>query len=163
MTRSGVLIVAALLAVVSQGCASSPGPTPAPAADARPLVAREVRTAAALIRLGEPLPPAVARQSTADTVVAIPAAGIARAQAVRAHLTPTGLVRMLWVDYAQSANYAAMVAEYASTLGRPRREAYRTGERVWWEDGATRFELVRDPERSVSTVFGVLTDLRAAP
>lgn len=141
------------VALMTAGCS--------PASQARPEGAgifREVRIDGAVIRLGEPLPDAVPAPPAGDTIVALPARRIGGAAAIRVHLTRSGLVRTLWLDYSHRADYPAMLAEYVAMLGAPRKEPFRTGERAVWEDARTRFELVRDPERSAGPVYGILGD-----
>lgn len=120
---------------------------------------REIQIGGGVIQLGKPLPDVVP-VVTGDTIVPVPAQLIGGAEAIRAHLTPDGLVRMLWFDYSPRSNYSEMVAEYAATLGAPRKEPFRTGERAVWEDARTRFELVHDPERSAGPVYSILGDRR---
>lgn len=119
---------------------------------------REVAIEGAAIQLGAPLPSQVQRAHASDTIVALSRMQFGGAEAIRVHVTPAGVVRGLWFEYSTDADFDAMVADYASTLGPPTREAFRRGERVLWQDEATRFELVRDPERSAVTVYSILVD-----
>jgi hypothetical protein len=67
------------------------------------------------------------------------------------------------VNYPQSADFSALLAEYSERLGPPvqheRPSDAEAAERVVWQDSQTRFELTRDPKRSVSTIYSRLTDL----
>jgi hypothetical protein len=60
-------------------------------------------------------------------------------------------------NYPQSADFSALVAEYSERLGPPvqheKRSDVEAAERVVWQDAETRFELTRDPKRSVSTIY----------
>jgi hypothetical protein len=148
-TLLGSLLLALLVAACTPG---------APAQTGSAGIFREIQIGGGVIQLGKPLPGVVPPPPAGDTVVSLPAAQIGGAEAIRAHLTPSGLVRALWFDYSPRSDFDAMVAEYAATLGEPRKEPYRTGERAVWEDAQTRFELVHDPERSAGTVYSVLQD-----
>lgn len=140
-------------ALLTLGCAPAP-----PAKPDSVEVFREIRFRGGAIELGKPLPPALSTPFLGDTIVAVPARLVEGADAIRAHLTAAGLVRKLHFEYRLGADYDAMVADYVATLGPPRKEPFRTGERAVWEDALTRFELVRDPERSAGVVYSVLTD-----
>ena len=140
------------VALVVAGCASGSQAPPGSSG-----VFREIQIGGGVIQLGKLLPGAVP-VPPGDTIVLLPARQIGGAEAIRAHLTPGGLVRMLWFDYSPRSDYNAMVAEYAATLGEPRKELFRTGERAVWEDARTRFELVNDPERSAGPIYSVLGD-----
>jgi hypothetical protein len=131
-----------------------------PTAGGGPLVFRELRIGDDTIPLGRPWPRAARFVAAGDTVVALLGGAAGGAERVRVHLTPAGEVRRIWIDYPQSADYERLLAAYAATLGEPRRGRWRRGELARWEDAQTRFDLVRDPERNASTVFGVLTDRR---
>jgi hypothetical protein len=144
------LTLALLLLASCRSPASSPS---------GPSVLRVVAVHGGTIELGRALPAALAG-APGDTVVSLAIGESDDTPRIRAHLTPDGRVRMVWFDYAQRVEHARLVRQYVALLGAPRREPYRLGERLTWEDGDTRFEIVRDPERSASTVFGVLTDLR---
>ena len=123
---------------------------------------RYVQLNRATINLGEPLPVALDPPPAGDTVLSLTPDQFGVAQGIRIHLTPTGLVRAVWFDYGPRTDFQAMIAEYAGSLGAPRREPFRRGERVVWEDASTRFELVHDPERNAATVFSILTDKRTS-
>jgi hypothetical protein len=102
-----------------------------------------------------------------DTVVALPAGTFERAQAVRVHRTPEGVVSSIMFDYPQMTDFQAMQTEYTRLFGAPRMHE-RSGqadapERLVWQDSVTLFELVRDPKRSASTVYTRLSDLSRAP
>ena len=157
MRRSIVGLI--MLAALASGCVSRSGSSAATA------IFREVQIEGAAIQLGAPLPSQIQRDQPSDTIVALSRMQFGGAEAIRVHVTPAGVVRSLWFDYGMDADFDAMVANYASTLGPPTREAFRRGERVVWLDEATRFEVVRDPERSAATVYSILTDraLTAAP
>lgn len=66
-------------------------------------------------------------------------------------------------NYPQSADFSALVAEYSKRLGPPvlheKPSDAEAAERVVWRDRETRFELTRDPKRSVSTIYSRLSDL----
>ena len=142
------------IALLATGCASS-----APAHSGSGDIFREIQIGGGVIQLGLPLPSGVPAPEAGDTVVALPARLIGGAKAIRVHLTPDGVVRRLWFEYAAGADHEAMIAEYRDMLGEPRLEPFRAGRRAIWEDARTRFELIRDPERSAGTVYSVLSDL----
>jgi hypothetical protein len=141
------------MALLAAGCSPS-----SPAQSESGVIFRYIQIGGGVIQLGHPLPSAVPTPAAGDTVVALPAQQIGGAEAIRVHLTPEGLVRGLWFEYAAGADYEAMTAEYTDMLGKPRLEAFGVGQRAIWEDAQTRFELTRDPERSASTVYSVLSD-----
>jgi hypothetical protein len=66
-------------------------------------------------------------------------------------------------NYPQTASFSALVAEYSERLGPPvqheKPSDSEAAERVVWQDSQTRFELTRDPKRSVSTIYSRLSDL----
>ena len=98
-----------------------------------------------------------------DTVVALTPGTFERAQSVRVHRTPAGVVSSIMFDYPQTADFQAMQSEYGRLFGPPRQHQKPVNdeelERLVWQDSLTRFELVRDPKRSVGTVYTRLTDL----
>jgi hypothetical protein len=124
---------------------------------------RHFNTEVSSIRLGdhwtaEEVPGAEA----SETVVALPSGTFEKAQAVRVHRSPTGVVSSIMFDYPQQADFHAMQQEYTRLFGPPA-EHQRPGnvegpERLVWMDSLTLFELVRDPRRSVSTIYTRLTD-----
>ena len=71
--------------------------------------------------------------------------------------------RVVVFNYPQSADFSALVAEHSKRLGPPVRHDQASdaeaAERVVWQDTKTRFELIRDPKRSVSTIYSRLSDL----
>ena len=142
------------VALIAVGCAPS-GRTQVGSSG----IFREIRISGGVIQLGKPLPETVPAPPPGDTVVSLPARLIGGADAIRVHLAPDGFVRMLWFDYSPRSDYEEMVAEYSATLGEPRKEPFRTGERAVWEDAHTRFQLVHDPERSAGPVYSILDDL----
>ncbi len=137
-------------------------PTPDQPGTTRPIF-RHFNTEVSSIRLGdhwtaEEVPGAEA----SDTVVALPSGTFEKAQAVRVHRSPTGVVSSIMFDYPQEADFHAMQQEYTRLFGPPA-EHERAGnvegrERLVWMDSLTLFELVRDPRRSVSTIYTRLTD-----
>lgn len=146
-------LVSMMVALLAVACTPNP-PAQVGGAD----VFREIQIDRGVIQLGMPLPAAVPTPPAGDTVVSLPAQLIGGAEAIRVHLSANGVVRMLWFEYSTGSDYDAMVAEYVGLLGEPRKEPFRRGERAIWEDARTRFELVRDPERSAGTVYGILGD-----
>jgi hypothetical protein len=137
----------------------------APASDqpgTRPIF-RHFNTEVSSIRLGEHwTAEEVPGAEVSDTVVALQSGTFEKAQAVRVHRSPTGVVSSIMFDYPQAADFHAMQQEYTSLFGPPV-EHERPGnagarERLVWMDSLTLFELVRDPKRSVSTIYTRLTD-----
>jgi hypothetical protein len=124
---------------------------------------RHFNTEVSSIRLGdrwtaEEVPGA----EPSDTVVALPSGTFEKAQAVRVHRSPAGVVSSIMFDYPQDADFDAMREEYTRLFGPPA-EHERSGnaearERLVWVDSLTLFELVRDPRRSVSTIYTRLID-----
>jgi hypothetical protein len=102
-----------------------------------------------------------------DTVVALPSGTFERAQAVRVHRSPTGVVSSIMFDYPQDADFNAMQQEYTRLFGAPtkheRSEKPEARERLVWRDSLTLFELVRDPRRSVSSIYTRLIDRSRTP
>ncbi len=132
--------------------------------NSRQPVFREVTTGAGTIRLGEIWhPEMVAGAKSSDTVVALPPGSFAGASAVLVHRTPRGVVAMVMFNYPQSADFSVLRAEYAEQIGPPvqheKPDDPEAAERVVWQDSETRFELTRDPKRSVSTIYSRLSDL----
>lgn len=140
----------------------------APASDqpvARRPIFRHFNTEVSSIRLGEPWnAEEVPGAEPTDSVVALPSGTFERAQAVRVHRDPGGIVSSIMFDYPQEADFHAMQEEYTRLFGEPAtREQSKNAEareRVVWQDSLTVFELVRDPRRSVSTIYTRLTDRR---
>ena len=143
----------------------------APACDqtaaTRPIF-RHFNTEVSSIRLGEHwTAEEVPGADRGDTVVALPSGTFERAQAVRVHRSPTGVVSSIMFDYPQEADFTAMQQEYTRLFGAPteheRSDNSEARERLVWQDSLTLFELVRDPRRSVSTIYTRLTDRSRIP
>ena len=143
----------------------------APASDrpgtTRPIF-RHFNTEVSSIRLGEHwTAEEVPGADAGDTVVALPSGTFERAQAVRVHRTPAGVVSSIMFDYPQGADFQAMQQEYTRLFGPPathdRSPKAEERERVVWQDSVTLFELVRDPSRSASTIYTRLTDRTRVP
>jgi hypothetical protein len=143
----------------------------APASDqpvaTRPIL-RHFNTEVSSIRLGEPwTAEEVPGAEPGDTVVALPSGTFERAQAVRVHRTPAGVVSSIMFDYPQLADFQAMQQEYTRLYGPPSTHEQpakpEARERLIWQDSLTLFELVRDPRRSVSTIYARLIDRGGAP
>jgi hypothetical protein len=138
-----------------------------PAANApTPEIFRTVQVTNGTITLGQPLPIAIAPTHTGDTVIALPRGSFGGAERIYVYLTPTGNVRSMVFDYAQSVNFYSMIDENAVTLGAPQRsQPQRQGEEpadlAIWRDARTELRLVRDPNRSAWTVRSELHDLTA--
>jgi hypothetical protein len=119
-------------------------------------VFREVAAISGPIRLG------AIWEAPGDTLVSLPAGSIPGTGPVAVRRTPGGVVRSIWVNYPQSADFDRMARGYRGRFGPPVRHVRpadpESREVLAWEDADTRFELVRDPRRSVSTVYGVLSD-----
>jgi hypothetical protein len=150
--------IAYLLLGALIGCA----PSSDQPATTRPIF-RHFNTEVSSIRLGEHwTAEEVAGAEASDTVVALPSGTFEKAQAVRVHRSPAGVVSSIMFDYPQDADFHAMQEEYTRVLGspaeheRPRNAEAR--ERLVWRDSLTLFELVRDPRRSVSTIYTRLID-----
>ena len=143
----------------------------APASDrpaAKRPIFRHFNTEVSSIRLGEHwTAEEVPGADTGDTVVALPSGTFERAQAVRVHRSPTGVVSSIMFDYPQEADFTAMQQEYTRLFGEPKEheqsEKSEARERLVWQDSLTLFELVRDPRRSVSTIYTRLTDRSRTP
>jgi hypothetical protein len=75
-------------------------------------------------------------------------------------------VQEIMIDYEQSTSFGAPLAGYRRSLGPPAFHVQHPdperAERIGWRDDRTSFELVRDPRRSVSTVYARLTDRTVA-
>jgi hypothetical protein len=124
---------------------------------------RHFNTEVSSIRLGEPwTAEEVPGAEPNDPVVALPSGTFERAQAVRVHRSPAGIVSSIMFDYPQEADFGAMQQEYMRLFGPPaeheRSEKAEARERLVWRDSLTLFELVRDPRRSASTIYTRLTD-----
>ncbi|HUR95702.1 MAG TPA: hypothetical protein VMY76_14050 [Gemmatimonadales bacterium] len=121
---------------------------------------RHVITDAGEIRLGEVLPWAEATDRGASD--AIVSGGRSGARMVGVTRGTNGVVREITTNYPQQADFAALVAGYSAAFGPPaahrRPLGAESAEVVIWTDSATRFELTRDPRRSVSTVYSRLSD-----
>lgn len=134
---------------------------------ARPLF-RHFNTEVSSIKLGESwTAEEVPGAEAGDTVVALPSGTFERAQAVRVHRSATGVVTSIMFDYPQDADFQAMRQEYTRLFGSPtqheRSDEAEARERLVWQDSLTMFELVRDPNRSASTIYTKLTDRPARP
>ena len=154
--RSLYLLLAALAALAA--CA----PAGDQAGTTRPIF-RHFNTEVSSIRLGEHwTAEEVPGAEPSDTVVALPSGTFERAQAVRVHRTPSGVVSSIMFDYPQQADYQAMQQEYTRLFGPPskheRSDKAEARERLVWQDSLTLFELVREPRRSVSTIYARLVD-----
>jgi hypothetical protein len=128
---------------------------------------RHFNTEMSSIRLGEPwTAEEVPGVETGDTVVGLPGT-FEKAQAVRVHRTPTGVVSSIMFDYPQQADYRQMQQEYTRLFGAPteheRSDNPEARERLVWQDSLTLFELVREPRRSVSTIYARLIDRSRSP
>ena len=143
----------------------------APASDqpaaTRPIF-RHFNTEVSSIRLGEHwTAEEVPGADRGDTVVALPSGTFERAQAVRVHRSPSGVVSSIMFDYPQEADFKAMQQEYTRLFGTPseheRSDKAEARERLVWQDSLTLFELVRDPRRSASTIYTRLIDRSATP
>lgn len=148
------------------GALAACAPASDQAATKRPIF-RHFNTEVSSIRLGEPwTAEEVPGAEPTDTVVALPSGTFERAQSVRVHRTSAGVVSSIMFDYPQTADFRAMQEEYTRLFGPPARHEQSKNpearERLIWQDSLTIFELVRDPKRSVSTVYTRLTD-RPAP
>jgi hypothetical protein len=151
-----------LLLVVLVACA--------PASDqpaTRPIF-RHFNTEVSSIRLGEHwTAEEVPGADSGDAVVALASGTFERAQAVRVHRGPTGVVSSIMFDYPQGADFNAMQQEYTKLFGAPteheRSDKSEARERLVWQDSLTMFELVRDPRRSASTIYTRLTDRSRNP
>ena len=159
MKRRNLYLLLAAVAACAPG-ADRPAST-------RPIF-RHFNTEVSSIRLGEHwTAEEVPGADRDDTVVALPSGTFERAQAVRVHRSPTGVVSSIMFDYPQEADFTAMQQEYTKLFGEPtehdRSDKSEARERLVWQDSLTLFELVRDPRRSVSTIYTRLTDRSQAP
>ncbi len=148
-----------LLLLASGAC----GPDADQPATPRPIF-RHFNTEVSNIQLGQSwTAEEVPGADLSDTVVALTPGTFERAQSVRVHRTPAGVVSSIMFDYPQTADFQAMQSEYSQLFGPPRQHQKPVNdealERLVWQDSLTRFELVRDPKRSVGTVYTRLTDL----
>jgi hypothetical protein len=128
---------------------------------------RHVTTARGEIRLGEVWDAAwVPGLDPGALVIALPPGTFGGAQAIRVTRGPDRVVREIMFDYDQGTDFAAQVADYEASLGPP--TVHRapadsdSAEVVRWTDAVTSFELIRDPRRSVSTVYSRLMDRAGA-
>jgi hypothetical protein len=134
---------------------------PAEPTHSRPLF-RHVITDAREIRLGDTLSSTGGVDRGAGDATA--SGGQGGTQMIGVIRGADGAVQEIVSNYPQTADFAALVAGYSAALGPP--VAHRkplmaeSAEVVTWADTATRFELVRDPRRSVSTVYTRLSDRR---
>ena len=136
--------------------------TPGEHLEARP-VFRHLGTTRGDIRLGAPLDSVWLRGSReASDVVSLPSGSVPGAQSVSVTRGGDARVREIMLNYEQATDFAAQVAGYRRSLGPPAshlRPADPEGaERIVWRDSHTSFELVRDPRRSASTIYGRLAD-----
>ena len=148
-----------LLLVLLGGCGREPR--------AGQPIFRHFNTELSAIRLGQAwTAEEVPGAEPGDTVIALPSGTFERAQAVRVHRTPDGVVSSIMFDYPQSADFQTMEREYRRMFGTPVEHVAprKPGlpERFMWQDSVTRFELVRDPKRSAATVYTRLSDRPAA-
>jgi hypothetical protein len=132
---------------------------------ARP-VFRHLDTARGEIRLGSALDRAwLAPGEPAAAIVSLPRGLVAGAQSASVRRDAAGRVREIMLNYEQSTDFQAEIARYRRELGPPAVHHCpadpEAAERVAWRDARTTFELVRDPRRSVSTVYGRLSDTEA--
>jgi hypothetical protein len=126
-------------------------------------VFRHLGTARGEIRLGSVLDRTWHSPSEpAAAIVSLPRGMVTGAQSVSVRRDAAGRVREIMLNYEQSTDFQAQVAHYRRELGPPavhdRPAGPEAAERVTWRDARTTFELVRDPRRSVSTVYGRLSD-----
>ena len=159
MRRRGFYLVFAAVAACAPGSERPSTTQP---------ISRHLNTEVSSIRLGEQWSAEeVPGAEPSDTVVALPSGTFERAQAVRVHRTSTGVVSSIMFDYPQAANFQAMQREYTGLYGPPvkheRSANPEARERLVWQDSLTLFELVRDPRRSVSTIYARLIDRSRTP
>jgi hypothetical protein len=126
-------------------------------------VFRHLSTTRGEIYLGAVLDPIWVHEAERGTEhVALPRGTVAGAQSALVSRNAQGRVREIMLNYDQATDFDAHVARYRRSLGPPAshmRPAHPEGaERIIWRDARTSFELVRDPRRSVSTIYGRLTD-----
>jgi len=133
---------------------------PAKPVRSRPLF-RHVITDAGEIWLGKALPlPAATDADPAWVIMSSEGDGTQRVGVTRA---ADGVVREIITNYPQRADFATLVTGYSAAFGPPAAHHRRplgpeSAEVVTWADTATKFELTRDPRRSVSTIFSRLSD-----
>ncbi len=117
---------------------------------------REVAASSGPITLGE------VWEAPGDTIVGLPEGSIAGVGPAAVYRTRDGVVRGIWMNYPQSTDFDSLARVYRKRLGEPARHERPADpegrELLVWEDLETRFQLVSDPRRSVSTVYGVLSD-----
>ncbi len=150
-----------LVVAVTAGTAAC-GPAAEQDDAARPIF-RHFNTEMSSIRLGQAwTAEEVAGADPGDTVVTLPSGSFETFQAVRVHRTASGVVSSIMFDYPQSADFGALQVEYRQLLGTPKEHELpgtaEARERIVWQDSLTSFELVRDPRRSVSTIYSRLID-----
>jgi hypothetical protein len=124
---------------------------------------RETETAFGSVRLGAVWVPEDLRgASRGDTVVGMSEDGIAGGGRLAVYRSPSGVVRRIWRDYSQSVDFLRLASDYRRRYGLPATHDRPThpdsAERIVWEDPRSRLELVRDPRRSVATVYSLLVD-----
>jgi hypothetical protein len=128
-------------------------------------VLRHIATARGDIRLGVGLDSTwLSGVEPGATVVALPPGTVPGAQSVWVTRGPHGIVREITLNQEQATSFASLVARHRRILGSPvshhRPADPEDAERIVWRDDATSFELIRDPCRSVSTIYGRLIDRR---
>jgi hypothetical protein len=141
--------------------------TPDDPSAARP-VFRHLDTTRGEIRLGSALGPTwLSPSAPAAAIVSLPRGVVTGAQSVSVRRDADGRVREIMLNYEQTTDFPAQVARYRGELGPPfmhdRPAGPEAAERVAWRDARTTFELVRDPRRSVSTVYARLSDREVEP
>jgi hypothetical protein len=131
-------------------------------AEHRPIF-RHYNNELSTIQLGQPwTAEEVPGSEPNDTVVGLPSSPADKAQAIRVHRTPGGIVSSIMFDYPPAADFSAMQKEYTDLFGQPARHDLPRrpdgAERIVWQDSLTTFELVRDPARSASSIYTRLLD-----
>jgi hypothetical protein len=124
---------------------------------------REMDTTFGTVRLGATWNPAnLPAVSASDTVVTLPAGALEGGGRVAVYRSAEGTARRIWRDYPQSVDFVRLSGDLRRRYGLPtmhdRPSNPEGAERVVWEDPRTRLELVRDPRRSVATVYSLLVD-----
>ena len=140
------------------------------AADARPgstPIFREIFVIGDTLRLGQVWRGAAAlRAAPADSIVALRRGTFAGPASISVHLSRGDTVKALSFEYAPSASYEAMVAEYTQSLGRPLRRVHvpnpgnGPSDIAVWEDRQTSLRLMRGEVGGVSRVASALFDRR---